>query len=110
MLTDTFYKAYSKIHFKLTRNKTSTGAFTFIEDCSSNGTFVNGCKLGKGTKQFLSNNDEIAICEATNRLFVYMETVDEKENIQVCCQDLEAVRDCVTELEFCFIRNSSIRY
>ena len=80
---DTFYKAYSKVHFQLTRNSTSTGCFTFIEDRSSNGTFVNGCKLGKGSKQFLSNNDEIAICEVKNRLFVYMETVEEKENIQV---------------------------
>ena len=83
IVTDPFYKAYSKLHFQLTRNYTTTGCFTFIEDCSSNGTFVNGCKLGKGSKQFLSNNDEISICEVKNRLFVYMETVDEKENIQV---------------------------
>ena len=82
-VTDPFYKAYSKVHFQLTRNRTSTGDFTFIEDRSSNGTFVNGAKLGKGTKQFLSNNDEIAICEAKNRLFVYMETIDERENMQV---------------------------
>jgi len=80
---DKYYKAYSKLHFQLTRNYTSTGCYTFIEDCSSNGTYVNGSKLGKGSKQFLSNNDEIAICHLDNRSFVYMETIDEKENIQM---------------------------
>ena len=99
ILTDAFYKAYSKLHFQLTRNYTSTGCFTFIEDCSSNGTFVNGCKLGKGSKQFLSNNDEVAICEVKNRLFVYMETVDEKENIQVV---VEAVG--LLGLEWCDVQ------
>lgn len=82
-LIDKYYKAYSKVHFNLTRNYTSTGCFTFIEDTSSNGTYVNGCKMGKNSKQFLSNNDEISSCHLQNRMFVYMETVDEKENIQM---------------------------
>ncbi|CAG2198433.1 CHEK2 [Mytilus edulis] len=61
------FQAYSKVHFKLIRKKTSTGVHVFLEDSSSNGTFVNGEKVGKGNKQVLSNNDEIALALKNNK-------------------------------------------
>jgi len=67
------YQAYSKIHFKLVRQNSSTGDHVFLEDTSSNGTFVNGEKVGKGKKQVLNNNDEIALALKTNKAFVFMD-------------------------------------
>ncbi|CAG5127041.1 unnamed protein product, partial [Candidula unifasciata] len=39
------FQAYSKIHFRLSRADTRTGIHIFLEDTSSNGTFVNGQKV-----------------------------------------------------------------
>ncbi|XP_064620238.1 serine/threonine-protein kinase Chk2-like [Lineus longissimus] len=68
------FSAYSKVHFQLTREKTSTGVYVFLEDLSSNGTFVNGEKVGKGNKQVLNNNDEIALAFKKNRAFVFLDS------------------------------------
>ncbi|ELT98753.1 hypothetical protein CAPTEDRAFT_224883 [Capitella teleta] len=74
MVNHACYQAYSKIHFKLTKEKTSSGIHVFLTDTSSNGTFVNGEKVGKGCKQFLSNNDEIALALKRNKAFVFMDS------------------------------------
>ncbi|KAJ8312433.1 hypothetical protein KUTeg_009806 [Tegillarca granosa] len=76
------FQAYSKIHFKLIRKHTSSGIHVFLEDTSSNGTFVNGEKVGKGNKQVLANNDEIALAMKKNKAFVYMDlTVNEDADL-----------------------------
>ncbi|XP_050410649.1 serine/threonine-protein kinase Chk2 isoform X2 [Patella vulgata] len=67
------FQAYSKVHFKLIRQRTTSGVHVFIEDTSSNGTFVNGEKVGKGNKQVLSNNDEIALAMKKNKAYVFMD-------------------------------------
>lgn len=67
------FQAYSKVHFKLIRKSTSTGMHVFLEDASSNGTFVNGEKVGKGNRQVLGNNDEIALAMKKNKAFVFMD-------------------------------------
>ncbi|XP_023213618.1 serine/threonine-protein kinase Chk2-like, partial [Centruroides sculpturatus] len=41
------FTSLSKFHFSLIREKTSTGIFTLLEDHSSNGTYINGVKVGK---------------------------------------------------------------
>lgn len=57
----------SKIHFTITREIIGTlGYVVFITDTSSNGTFVNGGKIGKDCRWILSNNDKIAIVSKTN--------------------------------------------
>jgi serine/threonine-protein kinase Chk2 len=33
----------------------------YLEDYSSNGTYVNSEKIGKGNKRILKNNDQIAL-------------------------------------------------
>ncbi|XP_046579376.1 serine/threonine-protein kinase Chk2-like [Haliotis rubra] len=67
------FQAYSKVHFKLIRQNTSTGVHVFLEDNSSNGTFINGEKVGKGNKQVLNNNDEISLALKKNKAYVYMD-------------------------------------
>ncbi|KAK7088732.1 serine/threonine-protein kinase Chk2-like [Littorina saxatilis] len=67
------FQAYSKVHFKLVRKDTSTGTHVFLEDKSSNGTFVNGEKVGKGNSQVLNNNDEIGLAMKKNKAFVFMD-------------------------------------
>ena len=39
--------------------------------CSSNGTFVNGEKIGRGKKRVLNNNDEIALSLLKNKAFIF---------------------------------------
>lgn len=38
---------------------------------SSNGTFVNGEKVGRGKKRVLNNNDEIALSLIKNKAFIF---------------------------------------
>ena len=54
-------------HNCLLQEDTSTGSHTFVYDTSSNGTFINGEKVGKGNKQVLNNNDEIALALKKNK-------------------------------------------
>lgn len=67
------FQAYSKVHFKLIRKETKTGVHIFLEDTSSNGTFINGEKVGKGKKQVLNNNDEISLAMKNNKAFLFMD-------------------------------------
>uniref|UniRef100_T1IRU8 Serine/threonine-protein kinase Chk2 n=1 Tax=Strigamia maritima TaxID=126957 RepID=T1IRU8_STRMM len=75
------FLAYSKVHFKITRGYTSTGWHTVLEDQSSNGTFINGSKVGKDNKQVLVNNDEISVAMKKNKAFVYMDP-SSKDDLQ----------------------------
>lgn len=65
------FQAYSKVHFRIYREETSTGTHVFLEDKSTNGTFINSEKVGKGNKQVLSNNDEIALSYKYNKVYLY---------------------------------------
>lgn len=57
----------SKIHFTITREIIETvGYVVFITDTSSNGTFLNGEKIGKGCRWILSNNDKISVVSKAN--------------------------------------------
>ncbi len=58
---------YFKFPFYLIQESTTTGVHIFLMDTSSNGTFVNGEKVGKGNKQVLNNNDEIALALKKNK-------------------------------------------
>ena len=46
---------------RVVRAETSTGSHVYVEDLSSNGTFINGELIGKGKKVALKNNDEISL-------------------------------------------------
>ncbi|XP_065920782.1 serine/threonine-protein kinase Chk2-like [Dysidea avara] len=68
------FAAISKVHFRIFRvkEKSNTSKYNvFLEDKSSNGTFVNGEKVGRGKKRVLNNNDEIALSLAKNKAFIF---------------------------------------
>lgn len=57
----------SKVHFIISREvRDANRHMVFITDMSSNGTFLNGEKIGKNCRWVLSNNDKIAVIKKTN--------------------------------------------
>lgn len=66
------FESISKFHFKIFKD-TPSGA-VYCEDRSSNGTFINGKRIGKGKKDLLSHNDILSMTGAKLKHFVYMTT------------------------------------
>lgn len=54
------------------KESTAQGLLAFIYDLSSNGTFINEQKIGKGKKQPLSNNDEISVAIKTSKCILIL--------------------------------------
>lgn len=52
----------------------ATGFQTILEDYSSNGTFVNGVKIGKGRSKLLTHSDEISLTCRHGKLFTFLDT------------------------------------
>ena len=44
-----------------------------IQDNSSNGTFINGTKIGKGRFQILKSSDEISLSKPENKAFTFVD-------------------------------------
>ncbi|CAH8587992.1 unnamed protein product [Schistosoma curassoni] len=68
------FTTVSKLHFKIVLESTSNNPLVFIHDLSSNGTFVNGSKIGRGKKQPLNNNDEISVSLKNLKCFIFSES------------------------------------
>ncbi|CAH8587890.1 unnamed protein product [Schistosoma margrebowiei] len=68
------FTTVSKLHFKIVLESTSNNPLVFIHDLSSNGTFVNGSKIGRGKKQPLNNNDEISVSLKHLKCFIFSES------------------------------------
>ena len=51
----------------------------FVKDTSSNGTWVNGHKIGKDNSWPLEHNAEICFAEARKKVFVFMSNMEEGE-------------------------------
>ncbi|CAH8598111.1 unnamed protein product [Schistosoma haematobium] len=68
------FTTVSKLHFKIVLESTSNSPLVFIHDLSSNGTFVNGSKIGRGKKQPLNNNDEISVSLKNLKCFIFSES------------------------------------
>ncbi|KAG8237461.1 hypothetical protein J437_LFUL017641 [Ladona fulva] len=66
-------KFVSKQHFKICYHCNTTVSFVSIEDLSSNGTFVNGVKVGRGKTNPLKNNDVISLALPHVQVFVYID-------------------------------------
>eukprot|EP00118_Oscarella_pearsei_P015556 m.140710 g.140710 ORF g.140710 m.140710 type:complete len:76 (+) comp38324_c0_seq46:376-603(+) len=47
---------------------------TFVRDQSSNGTYINGDKIGRNKTQVLNNNDEIGLSHAKNKPAIRQKT------------------------------------
>ncbi|XP_043571398.1 serine/threonine-protein kinase Chk2 [Chiloscyllium plagiosum] len=77
------FKSYSKKHCRIIREKGPGSTFVvFIEDHSSNGTFLNGQIIGKDRRLPLCNNAEIAINHELHKVFVFSDlTTDDQLNL-----------------------------
>lgn len=66
--------SYSGLHFIIKREFTGkTGHHALLQDMSSNGTFINGEKIGKGRVQALKNNSEISLSLKENKAFIFID-------------------------------------
>lgn len=73
--------AYSSLHFTITREKSSKDEYYVkIQDNSSNGTFINGNKIGKGRFQILKSNDEISLSKPENKAFTFVDKSINEDN------------------------------
>ncbi|KAF2368315.1 Forkhead-associated (FHA) domain [Trinorchestia longiramus] len=62
----------SKKHFRISRNQRGSGdPIIYIEDLSSNGTFLNRRPIGKNQKSILKHNDEIGLAHAHRKVFMF---------------------------------------
>lgn len=78
------FAAISKTHFRIFRlqEKSNPSKYNvFLEDKSSNGTFVNGEKVGRGKKRVLNNNDEIALSLVKNKAFIFYDCGQAGEDV-----------------------------
>ncbi|CAB3991142.1 serine threonine- kinase Chk2-like, partial [Paramuricea clavata] len=64
----------SKKHFELIKETSDDGEHVvYIKDWSSNGTFVNGELIGKGNKQVVQHNDQIAFPTSENQAYIFLD-------------------------------------
>lgn len=108
--TSKYFLAYSSTHFTIVRDQTKN--HVYLVDLSSNGTYINGEKLGKNNKQILENNAEIALASKTHRVYVYIDTKAKKDDtIPATLQEKYIVskqigRGAYGEVKLCFIRGN----
>lgn len=108
--TSKYFLAYSSTHFTIVRDPTKNEVY--LVDLSSNGTYINGEKLGKNNKQILENNTEIALASKTHRVYIYIDT-KAKEDISIPATLREKYivskqigRGAYGEVKLCFIRGN----
>ncbi|KDQ97283.1 serine/threonine-protein kinase Chk2 [Zootermopsis nevadensis] len=71
----------SKQHCRIVRTEVSSGTpEVYLEDYSSNGTYVNSEKIGKGNKRILKNNDHISLASPQFKVYVYVDASDDGRN------------------------------
>ena len=109
-----YFATYSSTHFKIVRDTIQN--FVYIQDLSSNGTYINGDKIGKNKKRVLDNNAEIALASKTNRVYVYIDTnAKEDSSIPDVVREKYIVskeigRGAYGEVKLCFIRGIIRKY
>lgn len=105
-----YFLAYSSTHFKIVRDLTKD--MIYLQDLSSNGTYVNGEKVGKNKRRVLDNNAEIGLASKTNRVYVYIDTNATEdstipENVrEKYIVSKEIGRGAYGEVKLCFIRGT----
>lgn len=69
----------SKVQFKIWKEPISTRTHVvYLEDLSTNGTFVNRQKVGKNKKVVISNEDVISLAQPFNKGYVFVDTAVNK--------------------------------
>ncbi|CAF3801968.1 unnamed protein product [Rotaria sordida] len=109
-----YYLTYSSTHFKIIRDTIKN--YVYIQDLSSNGTYVNGEKIGKNKRHILNNNAEIALASKTHRVYVYIDTnATEDSTVPLNVREKyiiskEIGRGAYGEVKLCFIRGTCDRF
>jgi len=70
-----FEKQISGVHFRIIRDvgtDSNEPPIVYLEDHSSNGTFVNGIKIGKGKKHVLQNADQITLVTPSSKKWSFL--------------------------------------
>lgn len=73
------FQALSKVHFRIFKENHSSDPqnyTVFLEDKSSNGTFVNAERVGSGKKTVMKTNDEISLATKKNKAFIFFDLGD----------------------------------
>ena len=111
--TSKYFLAYSSTHFKIVRDEMNN--CIYIIDLSSNGTYVNGEKIGKNNRCVLTNNAEIALASKTHRVYIYIDAnVKEDSSIPDIVRNKYIVskeigRGAYGEVKLCFIRGKKLK-
>merc|ERR1719461_466525 len=71
-----WFTTVSKVQCEIFRNNNDV----FLKDCSSNGTWVNGAKVGKGRTIPLEHNATIAFSYPDRKVFVFISSHVEEES------------------------------
>jgi serine/threonine-protein kinase Chk2 len=62
------YALISKYHFTIIRDQLENNLhIVYLQDLSSNGTYVNGKKVGKERRVLIKTSDEISLAKAGNK-------------------------------------------
>ncbi|TPP66687.1 Mitogen-activated protein kinase [Fasciola gigantica] len=106
------FSTFSKQHFK---ESTNQGTIPFIQDLSSNGTFVNGAKIGRGKKCPLNNNDEISLSVKHFKCFIFSDSNSVKDQYPIEVTEKYTVskllgRGACGEVRLVFERHSCRKY
>jgi serine/threonine-protein kinase Chk2 len=78
--SNSHFRTFSNVHFKIYKQKDNSNYIIFLQDKSTNGTFINGEKVGKNNSVVLNHDDEISLSmnknksmkEEKNMIFVYI--------------------------------------
>lgn len=114
MKTSKYFPTYSSLHFKIIRDPKQN--IVYLQDFSTNGTFVNGEKVGKNNQHVLENNAEIALASKTHRAFVYIDPKGNEDSaIPAPIREKYIVsrqigRGTYGEVRLCFLRGTCSRY
>jgi serine/threonine-protein kinase Chk2 len=106
-----YFPAYSSTHFTIVRDEIKN--YTYLLDLSSNGTYINGEKVGKHNKHILENNAEIALASKTHQVYIYIDThAKEDTSIPTHIREKYIIskqigRGAYGEVKLCFTRGKS---
>ncbi|CAG4982930.1 unnamed protein product [Parnassius apollo] len=80
IFNDDIIKSVSKQHFLLKRNLLEPLSPAIITDLSSNGTYVNGEKIGKGQSRVLDDNDKIGVTHPKVEILIYKDLLKSEQD------------------------------
>lgn len=72
----------SKVHFTITKDISDLLNPVYIQDCSRNGTYLNGKLIGTGRRMIMKNNDVIGLAHATYKALQFREVSRNQDELR----------------------------